>query len=177
MILDRYVLKQFIPVFIIALFMFALLIVMIDLFSYLVRYLNNDVSFSDIFLVSFYYIPKSISYAFPISLLFAAAYTLGDLYAKNELTSIFTSGITFRRFIMPLLLIGISSSLFAFFFNDIIVIPTFKMKNDLNRSLLNQQAADFSRTDVVIRARQGRLTYVIDYFDHAEGIINGVSII
>ena len=177
MTLDRYLVKQFFPVFIISILMFVLLLGMIDLFSNLVRYLNHGVSTFNIFMLSFYYIPKSLSYALPLSLLFATAYTVGYLYSKNELTSIYASGIPFRRFCLSLVFLGLSASIFSFFFNDIIVIPTFKIKNDLSRTYLNEPPSGESRTDIVIRARGGRLTYAVDYFDHRLEVLNGLSII
>ena len=176
MILDRYLVKQFFPVFFIAVSMFILLLSMIDLFANLVRYLNYEVAARDIFKVCLYYIPKSFSYALPVSLLFAAAYTLGDMYSHNELTSIFAAGIPFWRFSVSLLLIGLSASFFSFFFDDIVVIPTLKTKNELSRILLHQQAPE-NRSDIVIKARNGQLIYAVDYFDNNAKIINGISII
>jgi lipopolysaccharide export system permease protein len=176
MTLDRYLVKQFLPIFFIALSMFVMLLLLIDLFANLVRYLNYEVPAREILKVSFYYLPKSLSYALPIALLFAAAYTLGDLYGRNELTSIFSSGIPFWRFSVPLLCIGLMVSLFSFFFDDIVVIPTLKVKNDLARVLLHQQRTE-NNSDIVIKARNGRLIYSVDYYDQTAKILNGVSII
>jgi lipopolysaccharide export system permease protein len=149
---------------------------MIDLFANLGRYLQNEVSARDIFRVCVYYLPKSFSYALPISLLFASAYTLGDLYAHNELTSVFTSGIPFWRFGIPLLVVGFAASVFSFFFDDFVVIPVYKMKNDLSRILLHQQRPE-NRSDIVIRAKNGRMIYAVDYFDSDAQILNGICII
>jgi lipopolysaccharide export system permease protein len=176
MILDRYLVKQFLPIFVVALSMFVLLLCLIDLFANLWRYLNYEVPAKQIFLVSLYYLPKSFSYAMPISLLFAAAYTLGDLYSRNELTSIFASGIPFWRFSLPLVFIGLFASIFAFYFEDIVVIPTFKIKNDMSRTLLHQSKTE-NNSDIVIKAKNGRLIYSIDYYDHKAMILNGISII
>ncbi|MDR0759852.1 MAG: LptF/LptG family permease [Treponema sp.] len=176
MILDRYLVRQFIPVFVVVVSMFVMLLSLIDLFSNLWRYLNYEVPLSQILLVCYYYLPKSLSYATPISLLFAAAYTLGDLYARNELTSIFSSGIPFWRFSISLLVIGAVVSVFAFFFQDYVVVPTFKKKNDLNSQLLHQQVTE-DNSDIVIKARNGKLIYSVDYFDDASTSLNGVSII
>ena len=112
MILDRYLMRQFFPIFSVAIAMFAFLLSLIDLFANLVRYLNYEVPIAQILKISLFYLPKSFSYALPISLLFAAAYTLGDLYARNELTSIFSSGIPFWRFSLSLVFIGLMASLF-----------------------------------------------------------------
>jgi lipopolysaccharide export system permease protein len=176
MILDRYLVKQFWPVFVIAISMFVLLLCLIDLFANLTRYLNYDVPMKQILLITGYFVPKSISYAAPISLLFAAAYVLGDLYARNELTSIFSSGIPFWRFVMPLITIGILVSVFSFFFQDIVVIPTLKQKNFLSRTALHQQRGE-SNSDIVIKTRNGQLIYSVDYYDVSSSILNGISIV
>jgi len=175
-ILDRYLMKQFFPFFFVAISMFVFLLLLIDLFANLVRYLNYEVSFAVIMKISAFFIPKCISYAMPISLLFAAAYTLGDLYARNELTTIFSSGIPFWRFSFTLVIIGFIASVFSFFFDDIVVIPTHKIKNELSRRALHQQVTE-SNSDIVIKARNGQLTYSVDFFDHVKLVLNGVSIV
>jgi len=176
MVLDKYLLRQFIPIFFVAISMFVLLLLLIDLFANLIRYLNNEVPITTILQITFFFIPKSISYALPISLLFASAYTLGDLYAKNELTSIFSSGIPFWRFSLSLLVVGFFASVFSFYLDDLVVIPTLKAKNELSRRALNQHVKE-TNSDIVIKAKDGKLVYSVDYFDFDNMIINGVSII
>jgi lipopolysaccharide export system permease protein len=156
--------------------MFVMLLILIDLFLNLVHYLNYEATFKQIITVSYYYLPKSFSYALPISLLFAVAYTLGDLYAKNELTSIISSGIPFWRFGASLLVVGVLASIFAFYFDDNIVIPTLKTKNDMGRQL-RHQTRTVSNSDIVIKSAGGNRIYSVDYYDYSNRIINGVSII
>jgi len=174
--LDKYLLKQFFPIFLIAISMFVFLLLLIDLFSNLVRYLNNEVPVATMLKISLFFVPKCVSYAMPISLLFAAAYILGDLYAKNELTTVFSSGIPFWRFTFPLVVLGLVASIFSFYLDDVFVIPTLKIKNELSRRALNQPVTG-SNTDVVIKARDGRLIYSVDFFDNERLLLNGVSII
>jgi len=176
MVLDKYLLRQFFPIFFVAISMFVFLLLLIDLFSNLVRYLNNEVPVSTIIKISMYFIPKSISYAMPISLLFASAYTLGDLYAKNELTSIFSSGIPFSRFCVSLVVVGFIASIFSFYLDDRIVIPTLKIKNDLSNRALNRYVTE-SNSDIVIKAKNGLVIYSVDYFDSENNVLNGVSIV
>jgi len=175
MILDKYLLRQFLPIFCIAISMFVFLLLLIDLFSNLVRYLNNEVPFAMILKISLYFIPKSFSYAMPISLLFAAAYTLGDLYARNELTTIFSSGIPFWRFSVSLIIVGLAASVFSFFLDDLFVIPTLKIKNDLSRRALRQPVNE-NNSNIVIITKNGHLVYSVDYFDHEKLVLNGVCI-
>jgi lipopolysaccharide export system permease protein len=156
--------------------MFMLFISLIDLFRDLWRYLNYEVPISQILLVSLYYLPKSISFALPVSLLFAAAYTLGDLYARNELTSVFAAGIPFYRFTLPLIAIGVILSFLAFFFEDRVVIPTFRTKNELRRVFLEQNQRDRD-SDIVIKAEGGRIVYSVDFYDYQNLILNNVMIL
>jgi lipopolysaccharide export system permease protein len=176
MTLDRYLIRQFLPIFAVAVGMFMFVLSLIDLFTHLVRYLNYEVPFSQIMRMCAFYLPKSFSYALPISLLFASAYTLGDLYARNELTSIFSSGIPFWRFSMPLVIIGFVASIFSFFFDDNLVIPTLRVKNELSRRFLRQTSAE-SNSDIVIKARNGQLIYSIDYYDYTAKVLNGINIV
>jgi lipopolysaccharide export system permease protein len=101
---------------------------------------------------------------------------LGDLYGRNELTSIFSSGIPFWRFTSSLIVIGLLASLFAFFFDDQVVVPTLKVKNNLARRLLQQSTTE-DNSDIVIKARSGSLIYSVDYYDYEAEILNGLSII
>ncbi|MDR2943233.1 MAG: LptF/LptG family permease [Treponema sp.] len=176
MILDKYLLRQFLPNFLIAASMFVFIILLIDLFSNLVRYLNNEVPFAMIMKISLFFVPKSFSYAMPISLLFAAAYTLGDLYARNELTTIFSSGVPFWRFSVSLIIVGLTASVFSFFLDDVLVIPTLKIKNELSKRALRQHITE-NNSDVVIITKNGHLVYSVDYFDYEKLVLNGVNII
>ncbi|MCL2007805.1 MAG: LptF/LptG family permease [Treponema sp.] len=175
-VLDRYLIKQFIPVFLVASCMFILLLCLVDLFVNLSRYLNFGVSALNIFTVTALYAPKAFSYALPIALLFASAYTLGDLFARNELISIFASGIPFWQFSRSIVVIGLIASVFSFFFDDRIVIPTLKDYNSLSNTLLQRERSDF-QADIVVKARGGNLIYAVDFFDGEFQILTGLSII
>jgi lipopolysaccharide export system permease protein len=156
--------------------MFITLLCLIDLFLNLVQYLNNGAMFSDIMRATIYYIPKSFSLALPIALLFASAYTLGDLTARNELISIVTSGIPFWRLSLSFMFIGILASVFAFYFEDTIVVPTFKEKNIITRRLRKQTQPE-KNSNIVVKTRDGNRIYSVDYYDSEKQTLNGVSIV
>jgi lipopolysaccharide export system permease protein len=174
--IDRYLVKQFFPVLIASLSMFVLLVLLIDLFVNLTRFLNNGAEIAQIFTVSLYYIPKSFIYALPVSLLFSSAYMLGDLYVRNELSTILCSGVPFARLCIPLFVIGAVFSVFSFFFEDTAVVPTLRMKKDLAGRLLQNQEQQ-GGSDVVIKTNEGRLIYAVDYFDRTSETLNGLTII
>ena len=105
-ILQRYLLQLFFPVFVITILFFILLLQLGDLFLNLAQYLQNHVRFVTLLRVMYLYLPKCISFAMPLSVLFASSYTMGNMYAKNELTSIFASGMPLAVLVAPLVLCG-----------------------------------------------------------------------
>ncbi|MDR2596575.1 MAG: LptF/LptG family permease [Treponema sp.] len=175
-VLDRYLLRQFYPIFFVAISMFVFILLLLDLFSNLVRYLNNDVPVLTMLKISFFFIPRSISYAMPLSLLFASAYTLGDLYSRNELTTVFASGIPFWRFSFSLFIVGLIASIFSFYLDDIVVIPTLKIKSELSKIALHQVVVS-SDYDIVIKTRNDRRVYMVDYIDYDNRMLNGIFIL
>jgi len=174
--IDRYLIKYFMPIFLVGLLLFITLLQLIDLFSNLWKYLSYDALIKDIALVALYYIPKCVSYSLPISLLFAIAYVLGDLYAHHELTVFFSSGISLKRLTIPFLTIGFALSIGSFFFEDNFVIPSMRQKKDLSRLLLRNQKSG-NESDVIVKSDSGKLIYSVDYYNDTDRTLNGVIII
>ncbi|HAK47577.1 MAG TPA: YjgP/YjgQ family permease, partial [Spirochaeta sp.] len=112
--LDRMIIKQFLPTLIVALFFFILILEMVDLFANLWRYINNEVSVSQMLEVFIYYIPRCVNFSLPMALLFSVSYTLGNYYANNELIAIFGSGVSLFRFVIALVFFGMLFSFGSF---------------------------------------------------------------
>ncbi len=169
-------LRGFVPVLFLGLAMFVMIIQLVDLFGNLVRYLNLGVPIADIFRVQLLFMPRAIAYALPIALLFAVGFTLGTLYANNELIAVFGSGYPLYRFVAPLWIVGILLSIFSFFFQEYLVIDTFKEKNELSRELLNITRS-FSNTNVTVRSPGGRIIYSAEYYNDVNQRLSRVILI
>ncbi|MBR6216025.1 MAG: LptF/LptG family permease [Spirochaetaceae bacterium] len=153
-----YLCKRFWGVFLGALFFFAMALCLVDMFMNLWRYIAQNVAPGAIFKVSLLYIPKAVSFSVPLAILFGAAYILSDLYAKNELTAIFASGVSLFRFSLPLLVIAAALGVGLFFFEDRVVVPTYHQKNELQNTLLGTQPLKNASNAVVI-CDGGRTVY------------------
>ncbi len=153
-----------IPVFFVSLSFFVLLLEMVDLFSNLWRYLNQDVSLANILLIQTLYLPKCVSYSIPIALLFSIAYSLGEFYSKNELIAVFGAGVSLYRFIVPMLALGFFLSFAGFFFEESLVIETYKDKNSLVNTVLNANTT-FSNSNITILGDDARFVYHAEYYN------------
>lgn len=174
--LNLMVVRAFSPVFILAVLFFSMILQIADVFSNLVPYLNRGVGLAEIARVQLLYIPKTISYALPVSLLFAIAFTLGNLYSNNELISVFGAGVPLYRLVLPFILIGLALSAAGFMFEERVVIETFRAKNELSRQLLKQRTS-YSNTDVTLLGADGRVIYHVDYYNDSTKALNGVLVL
>ena len=169
-------LRSFLPIFLGAMIFFILILQLVDLFANLWRYINNDVLINDILRVFIYYIPKCISYSIPIATLFSISFCIGTFHSNNELIAIFGSGIPLHRFILPLMFFCLFSSIGGFFFEDRIVINTFRQKNELSRQLLNENQS-LSRSRPTVLDDNNRIIYHAEYFNHNSVKLSNLTII
>ncbi len=175
-LLTRLLFRNFLPTFFAALTLFVLVIELVDLFSNLVRYLNLEVPVASIIHVQLLYLPRALGYAVPIALLFATGFTLGTLYSNNELIAVFGAGVPIWRFTAPLIVAGFILSVATFFFQEYIIIDTYRQKNELSRELLNITRS-FSNTNVTARSPSGRLIYSAEYYNDSNQELSRVLVV
>jgi lipopolysaccharide export system permease protein len=174
--LVAYLLRLFLPFFLGAVVFFVLILELMDLFGNLWRYLALDVPAALVAKVSLLYMPTCVSYALPVALLFATAYTLGSMYAHNELVAVFSTGLPLIKFVAPLVALSVLFSIGSFYFSDIVVLKTVKQKTDFSRQLLGLKVS-YSNADVAVIAKDGSVVYRADYYDDATQNLSGLTII
>jgi lipopolysaccharide export system permease protein len=176
MTLLYYLFKKFLPVFIGAVSFFSFVLVLLDLLVNIWSYISSEIPVLQVLYIEFLYIPKTISFAIPLSVLFASSYVLSDLYAKNELTSIFASGVSLLRFTLPLLVFAFLASIGLFYFEDRVVVPTYAKKiQSENIALRKNQSKNNDR--IVLLAENGNIVFKADYYDDKSKKIFGLFIV
>lgn len=168
--------RALLPVFGVAMVFFILILQLVDLFANLWRYINNDVGIREIATVALFYIPKCIAFSLPIASLFSVSFCLGSYQASNELISLFGSGISLRRFTLPILFFGALLCVAGFFFEDQVVIKTYRIKNSLHRKYLNQNPS-FNKSQPTVLGENNRLIYYAEYYDDANKTLSELTII
>jgi lipopolysaccharide export system permease protein len=174
--LAYYIIKGFFPAFVAAVLFFVLLLEMADLFVNLVQYTQNDVSFKSIAHSMLLFIPKCISWSLPIATLFAVSYTLGSMYANNELIVVMGSGVSLISFVSPMIVMSIVLSAGFFFFEDRVVIPAVAAKKILTRSML-KTGEPSGAADVTILGEGKKIIWNIRYFDRKNSSMNGIILV
>lgn len=175
-LLRRMLLRQFFPIFVLALLFFVLLLQLIDVFGNIWRYFAHNVTVGEVAWIALLYTPKGIAFALPVSFLFAIAYTLGLFYANNELFAIFGSGVSLYRLVLPFLLLGAVLSVGGFFFEDQVVIPTFRDKNAAYSRAV-KQVTSLSQSNVAVTSPDQRVVYVADYYNDSLSRLTGLTVV
>ena len=174
--LQRLILGSLLPVFASALLFFVLIIELADISPQLYRYLSVGVAPAMIARIALLYLPTCITYAVPIALLFAVAYTMGSCYARNELIAMFGSGVSLRRLALPMVILGALLSGVLFLFEDAVAIDALRMKNQLHRAAL-QIRLRLDNFDVTITSADRRVIYHVASYDDERAELTQVLVV
>ncbi len=175
MTLVIYLLKRFVPVFFGTLAFFSFAIVLVDLLMNLWRFILESVALRDIVYISLLYIPKAISFSMPLAILFSSAYVLSALYATNELSAVFSSGISLLQFTLPILIFSFVASFALFFFEDGVVVPNLQKKVEAQRIALNE-GVSYDNNRIVVQAMSGLTVYRADSYNDVQKRLNNVDV-
>ncbi|RAP26607.1 hypothetical protein DID74_01670 [Candidatus Marinamargulisbacteria bacterium SCGC AG-333-B06] len=120
-ILDKYLIREFLFPFLLAVFGFAL-IGIVDILFYVVELsVLSGVSFITTIKLLIYKLPAVMVLFFPMATLFACMLLFVRMAKDNELSVLRTSGIHAARIIFPVIIIGFAISYFSYLFNEAVV--------------------------------------------------------
>lgn len=104
--LDRYVALEFARIFLVTLLGFPLLVIVIDLVEKLRRYTADKLSIADVALAYYYMLPDTMFMVLPAATLFATVFSITNFTRYSEVTAAKASGISFYRFIAPVIVMS-----------------------------------------------------------------------
>ena len=113
-ILDRYVLKSWIVIFVLTAIGFPVVSIMINMTDNLERLMDRGLSFPEILKSYVYALPENIFLVMPAAVLFATVFTVGNLGRHSELTAAKAGGWSFHRLTLPIYLAATLAAGLAF---------------------------------------------------------------
>ncbi len=170
--LDRYVFIEFWKVLIATALGFPVMVVIIDISEKLDNYLARELTTGDIALAYLFGIPETMFQVLPAAVLFATVFTVGGFTRHSEITAAKASGISFHRFIMPIVLGSIMATFIGLGLAE--VIPPLNARR-LELLKEKQVRAANQRSNFAYAADEGRV-YKIGYADVVARTMNQVEI-
>ncbi|MFP4643215.1 MAG: LptF/LptG family permease [Spirochaetales bacterium] len=173
--LDRMLIREFLPVFVSSLLFCVLILQLVDLFEQLVSYIERDVSYAAIVRQQWLYMPQTVLWGFPVSLLFSVSFAMGSLYSNNELIAVLGAGRRLGRFLIPLLVFGTISGPALLWFEDAVVIESQRLKQSEQRNLLGAGVA--GGTNTTVASDGGSLVFFTEYYARASDTMDRVTVV
>ena len=121
-ILDKYILKQVLEIFIMGIVVFTSIIFASDTFITLIKQITlYGIPFNVALMIVLLNLPAVIVMAIPMSVLFSTVMTLNRLSLASEITVMRACGIGLNRIAKPIFIFAAAMSLVAFIVNETIV--------------------------------------------------------
>jgi lipopolysaccharide export system permease protein len=151
-ILDRMVVRLFLRLFIVFVLGAPLLFLIGDLTERIDRYLQRGLTGMDMaygYLLEF---PKYMLWSFPIAALIAAVFTVHSMTAHREVVAAKAGGISFRRLVAPIIVLGVILTGVALVLTEIVPRTT-RMAAEV---FLEREVRKDWRSNFVYQAEDGR---------------------
>ena len=131
-ILDRYLLKQVIEMFLMGVFVFTTIIFASDTFITLIKQIAKfGIPFKVAFIMILLNLPSVIVMTIPMGVLLSTVMTLNRLSLLSEITVMRACGISLNRIAKPIFAFALVMALSSFFINETIVPVMTKQSQDL----------------------------------------------
>lgn len=174
--LDRYTVTSILKTGIATSLLACFMLLGVDLFSNLDLYMNHNVGFAKAFAVTILYFPEAFLLALGPSFLFAVTYQLSMLHAHNEVMSVLNSGVSLSRIVRPIAVLAVVLSIFYFFFNEKVAIPSSNEKA-LQKENITKDTDSTNNQDIALSDMQsGYMIYAAIYSDSDQTLFD-VSLI
>lgn len=180
-ILDRYILKSVLAVFLTCIFIFLFLYITMDILSFLEEMLKKQVNF--LVLVYYYlcYIPIMFVQVAPFACLLSTLYTFGKLNRNNEIIAMRSAGLSIFQISKTVIIFSLVVSLFVFWVNDRLVPRSTLMTKKILEQIEESKKKGAEKKQEVINnltmyGLKNRL-YFINKFYPVTGNMEGIIIL
>ena len=151
--LDRYLLREWTKVFLLAALGFPFLVMVIDLTDKLATYMGRGIPKARLAYSYVFFLPETISLVLPVAVLFAVVFTVGALGRHSELVAAKASGISFHRVVRPLLAASLAAVVLDLGLTELAPVTSARRAELLGEKAVRQVASRFN--PFVYRADSG----------------------
>ncbi len=169
--LDRYVLSEFLRIFVVTAIGFPVLVVMIDLTDNLDKYLDRRLPIADIALSYLYWLPETMFMVLPAAVLFATVFTVGALTRNSEITAAKASGISFYRLTAPVFVGAVMAAGMGLALGEL-APETSSRRNEL----LGERAGSGQMRSYFVHPADEGIVYKVRFLDAGLGKMDAVEV-
>jgi len=109
-ILDRYVIREVLPPFLLALLVFTFLLILQPVMQYAEALLAKGVPMADVVRIIWTLVPQALGIAIPVALLVGLLVALGRLSGDREAVAFLACGVSLWRLLRPVAILGLAAT-------------------------------------------------------------------
>ncbi len=175
-ILDRYIMKEYITLFVFILISIISVYLIIDFFGKIRMFMSNNATIVQMASHFFFMIPMIISQTTPAIVLLATLMTFGTLSKHSEIVAMKANGISLYRMILPVMAIGIFICAFLFLFSEFVTPQSYYKAEHIRLVEVQKQESlgTFKQNQIWYRGKLG--IYNFNMFDIKTNTLHGVTI-
>ena len=180
-ILDRYILKSIVSIFLGMVITFAFLFILIDIFGNLQDFIEKSVPWQTVMQYYLTFLPMIIVNTSTMACLMAVLFTYSNLSSHNEIVAIRTSGMNFWQVTKPALIFTLLVCASIFLVNECFVPQSSLINQEIREAKIKVTVSQKDHGLPIIKnftlyGLKNRL-FFIDTFDPNTETLNGISII
>lgn len=171
-ILHRYIITEFIPPTLLALFIFTFILTMERIFDSINLLISKGVSFSTVVQLLGYALPPILVYTIPLAILAGALICFGRLASDNEITAIQASGVSLYTIFLPIIILSLAISVFLVSFNQQIAPRAYDRFRRLYYQIIHKNPVLKLEERTFLDIRDYRL--YVEKIKHKKGKLSGI---
>lgn len=156
-IIDKYITKTFIKSLFMAAAVFTFIICITFIFDKLSVMSKYSATFVQLLISLAYSLPAWLSLIFPIAVLLAVLFSIGNLARFNEITALRTSGVGILRITSPVIYLGIFITVFFIFFNNTVMVSSNRKFSKIWRYEIKKQKYQIYEGFNVVQIEKGNI--------------------
>jgi len=180
-ILHRYIITEFIPPTLLALFIFTFILIMERLFDSINLLISKGVSLLSVLQLLGYVLPSILVYTIPMAILAGTLICFGRLSSDNEITAIQASGVSLYSIFLPVIILSLIVSIFLVSFNEQIAPRAFNRFRQLYYQIAQRnpilkleertflEIEDYRLYVEKVKQKKGKLSGIIMYQMEEDG--------
>lgn len=161
-ILDWYILKRFLASWLFVAALIIAVVVVIDITEKNDKFIQNNLTFTEILPYYTAFVPFIANLITPITVFIAAVLLTSKLATRTEIVAILSSGISFRRFMVPYLIGAIIIALLSFWLNGW-VIPNSNKRRVAFEIAYIKKPHNYSDKDLHLKTGEETYMYIETY--------------
>ncbi|MDP9254669.1 MAG: LptF/LptG family permease [Verrucomicrobiota bacterium] len=175
-LLDRYILRNFLQIYLYCIAGFISIWLIFDISDNISTFLDEHVPLWRVLDYYLTQVPEILVILLPVSLLLALLFCLGRMSRANEIVSMLTAGVSVPRVLLPLIIMGVLTSLGSAALNYSLA-PHAELARRVFTESTHSRRQEKGVTGQIFRNRSDNRTWFIQQFRPGENVFNNVQIL